>query len=86
MNDPDHDQRYMLATVDLLTVKARLERILNDSKEHALVPSIELMSACISDLTHAMIYTHRARLSDPRYKEICCQLCARMKCEFCREP
>lgn len=61
-------ERYFMPMVDLLTVKKRIEDIMEGVDKHQLVPSIELMAACIKDLTHAMIETHRARLSDPRYK------------------
>jgi hypothetical protein len=60
--------RYFMAAVDLLTVKNRIEGILQGLNEHQAVPSIELMAACIEDLTKAMITTHRERLSDPRFK------------------
>lgn len=82
----DHDDRYFMTCVKLHGVKNRIERILTDSKEHSLVPSIELMSACLKELGEAMVEVHRSRLSDPRYKELRCQLCAKMKCEFCKEP
>lgn len=60
--------RYFMAIVSLHSVRNRLDRVINDVKEHQLVPSIEAMRACIDELTKAMILTHNDRLSDPRFK------------------
>lgn len=59
--------RYFMAMVDLASAKQRIERIITDAKEHKLVPSIELMVACINDLHGAIVKTHRDRLSDRRH-------------------
>lgn len=60
--------RYFMASVDLLTAQKRIEHILNGLREHKLPPSVELMAACIENLTDAMIKTSRDRLSDPNFK------------------
>ncbi len=77
--------RYFMATVDLISAKERLLRILENVEQNRLSPSIELMSACISDITSAMIKTAREQLSDPSFNmPKACQLCEIFLCEFCR--
>jgi hypothetical protein len=61
-------ERYFMVLVSLHSAKNRIECIINDAKEHQLVPSIEAMRVCIDELTKAMIMTHSERLSDPRFK------------------
>lgn len=61
-------ERYFMACVSLQGAKRRIETILEGVSDHQCVPSIELMAACISELTTAMAQTHRDRLSDPRFK------------------
>lgn len=59
--------RYFMASVDLCSAKARIERILQFADE-GLPPSMELMSACVEDLTSAMVKVARSQISDPRYR------------------
>lgn len=61
-------ERYFMAMVSLQGARKRIERIIYDVEEHKLVPSIELMAACIAELTDAMAQTHRDRLSDPHFR------------------
>lgn len=61
------DNRYFMTAVSLCSAKARIERIL-ESAEQGAVPSMELIAACIGDLTSAMNDVARNQLSDPRFK------------------
>lgn len=60
--------RYRTVIVDLYGAKTRIESIIEGYKDHDLVPSIELMSACVKDIMNAMLKVHHDRLSDPRFK------------------
>lgn len=60
-------ERYSMACVDLCSAKACIERIL-EWAEQGSPPSVELMAACISDLTSAMAKVSRSQISDPRFK------------------
>lgn len=61
------DSRYFMACVDLCSAKARIERIL-EWAENGSMPSLDMISSCISDLSSAMVKVARNSLSDPRFK------------------
>lgn len=75
--------RYFMAGVDLCSAKARIERILQSADE-GLSPSMELMSACIDDLTSAMVKVARLQLSDPRHRPLTarCEAACGMEGEY----
>lgn len=56
-----------MASVDLCSAKARIERIMEWAEEGS-PPSIDMMAACIADLTSAMAKVARLQFSDPRFK------------------
>lgn len=60
--------RYFMAAVSLIGAQRRIERILEDLAVNKLPPSMELMSACIAEVTEAMTCAHRYRLSDDRFR------------------
>ncbi len=61
------DRRYFMAEVDLHSARSRIDRIFDQIKE-GFPPSIDLIVACVGDLTSAMAKVSRAQLSDPRFK------------------
>ena len=62
------DDRYKMACVDLYSAKQRIERIIDGYEKEDLVPSHDMIAACIQDLSSAMVKVARNQLSDPRYR------------------